>query len=1003
MTPMAETAPGRARDPSRLFADLVEVLEPTPDPATVAARAQRFLREALAIDHAGIYLAGAEGDLVLVEATTRCEQGLPEIRVPATAPTLVRLRAQRSPLRVPVEEHPNPHGARNLAERGVRRVVLTPLVAGERLLGLLSCSREGEDALGDIPDDLFRAVGRMVGVALEQARLLAEGRARADGDRSLLEAARLAAMGADMDAVLGKYAEALARVAGARLSTITLANTDGATLSAAATFGWSDDDRRLMARNPLLRGDPVIERAFATRRLVRVEKAEGANAAGHELLARYGLVHFFCLPLVVGEAVIGIAFLAGVAAIGPDRENGVEAVGHEIAVAIEAASERKRARHRFELVDLGEELRHSVRVSFDVNAFLQDAVERIGRTLGAARCYAGFKVPSQQTLRITNEWRSSDALPSALEWKLDGADRPIRRAMEKTGCVVCDDVLADARFGSIEANAPGDLRSFIVARFVEGPSIYGFIAVGETARPRPWREEEVRLICAAAENCAIAVRRAEIHEDAQRRASELELTISQMVDGVVVTDERLEAIRANDAARAIFWGLPVSRELLGQVEVYDLDGRRLAGDDDPIVSALTKGETIRDREVVIRNAGDGRRRSVVASASPIRDASGRLVGGVIVLRDVTEARAAAAHASRTEKLRVVGELAASVAHDINNTLAAVLGCAELIAAIGEGGEVVRNAAVIAQAARDASVILGRLTRLSQRTHAAARDAVDLVHVADDAIELTRARWGRPGSGIVAVLERDGHVVVRGVAAELREVLTNLILNATDALPRGGRIRVRVGLERERALLEVQDDGVGMPEDVLRHAFEPFFTTKGDSGTGLGLSISSAIVAGHGGTIDAESKPGEGTTIRVRLPLAASAPSRSPGAIARKRVLVVDDDARVRSLLASLLATDGHAVVAAASGEEALELLAREGDALDLVVTDYLMPGMSGLEVARAARARSARIGLVVVSGFCGDETAAALERLGARVVTKPFGAEDIRAAVAAALGAPATA
>ncbi|HZU98837.1 MAG TPA: GAF domain-containing protein [Planctomycetota bacterium] len=991
----------RVSDLSRLFADLVEVLEPTLDPPAIGKRIFKLLGEALAIDFVAVYLARPDGELYVAEGTFVHEIPPDQRRLAADDPLVARLRAARRPLRIPPSEHANPAAVKLLIARGIERLVLAPIVAGERLLGIFVCSRAGDPDMTDLSDELFHGLGRVVGVALEHSRLLTETRGRAAADRALLEAVRAASTGAEMRTVLEKYAEALARAAGAESSVIVLPDPDVAEgIRIEATFGLSAE-MDAAARATAGPAGPVVRRIYAERRLERFETASLPDGPGRRFLEASGIERFFAFPLVAHDSVHGVAFLSGPVSLVGDARLVLEAIGHEIALAIEGARERASARRQATRESAQEELRHTVRVSFDLAAILQSAVEKVGKALGAARCYVGVPVPGRPAVRrVTNEWRSRHDLAPAVEWKLDGGDRPIARAMAKTGEAVCDDVLTDPRFGSIESNAPADLRSFIITSIIEGDFSKGFICVAETDRPRRWQPEEIRFVRAVADHCAIAVRRAELHEDARRRATELELTVSQMTDAVILCNERLEVVRMNSAMKELCWDLPLfpttSVRDGARIALHDLDGRELAPEEFPLVRAVREGEIIRDRELVLRLHPEGRERSVIASASPIRDGSGRLVGGVVVMKDVTQARAAAAAAGRTEKLRVVGELAASVAHDINNTLAAVLGSAELIATLSNQPDVVRHADVIAQGARDASVILGRLTRLSQRSRAASpRAPVDLARVAEDAVELTRPRWTNAGRPIVVVLDATEPVPVLGVASELREVLTNVILNAVDALPRGGKIVVRAERTGDDALVSIADDGVGMSDEVLAHAFEPFFTTKGELGTGLGLSISAAIIEGHGGRIDIDSKIGAGTTITIRIPRAAEtpAPLRAP---AGRHVLVVDDDARVRSLVVGLLAADGHQVVAAASGEEALRVVASD-EPLDLLVTDFLMPGMSGLALAQEARARRPRLGIVVVSGFCGDESSEDLARIGARVVTKPFGADDVRAAAAAAL------
>ncbi len=367
---------------------------------------------------------------------------------------------------------------------------------------------------------------------------------------------------------------------------------------------------------------------------------------------------------------------------------------------------------------------------------------------------------------------------------------------------------------------------------------------------------------------------------------------------------------------------------------------------------------------------------------------------------MTEARAAAENANRTEKLRVLGELAASVAHELNNTLAAVLGRAEFIQSSTHEAETRRNVDVIAAAARDATHVLGRLTRLSHRPRVdAPRVLVDLVEVVADAIELTRPRWSRIPGVSVALAPEGEAIAAFGVPAELREVLTNLILNAADALGENGSIRIELRCDSELARIRVADTGCGMSEEVLLRAFEPFFTTKGDAGTGLGLNICSAIVTAHGGRIEARSTPSRGTTIEITLPTSDDSETpRQPVVATRLRILVVDDDPRVLSVLADVLAQDGHEIETAASGEEALERALGAPGPPRVLVTDISMPGMSGIHLAEEVVGRFPQTAVVLVSGWAASASSETLEKLGASVVTKPFSASDVRSAIGRAMG-----
>ena len=206
----------------------------------------------------------------------------------------------------------------------------------------------------------------------------------------------------------------------------------------------------------------------------------------------------------------------------------------------------------------------------------------------------------------------------------------------------------------------------------------------------------------------------------------------------------------------------------------------------------------------------------------------------------------------------------------------------------------------------------------------------------------------------------------GDAPALRELLTNLVLNAIEAMPRGGRLSIETGLTESALTLTVTDTGLGMPEEVRLRAHEPFFTTKGVKSTGLGLSVAFGITRRHGGELTIQSEPGEGTTVRVSLPISVGAvPAAPPAApLPRRplRILLVDDEADVRLALAEMLSTQGHTVVEAGSGSEAMRHLEADGD-VDLVLTDLVMPVMSGWELAAAVKALRHPLPVGIITGW----------------------------------------
>jgi signal transduction histidine kinase/ActR/RegA family two-component response regulator len=360
---------------------------------------------------------------------------------------------------------------------------------------------------------------------------------------------------------------------------------------------------------------------------------------------------------------------------------------------------------------------------------------------------------------------------------------------------------------------------------------------------------------------------------------------------------------------------------------------------------------------------------------------------------------------RSEMLRVAGEMASGVAHEFNNVLGAILGRAQLLCLQAASGalpteELIESLAIIERAALDGRETGRRLRQFGRAQDSGSVEPVDLDRALRDAVEFTRPRWENEAQAAgrridISVESRPG-IVVRARGHEMREVFTNLILNAVDALPQGGHVRLAAFHDSGRVVTTVEDDGVGMTEEVRQRAFEPFFSTKGPGGTGLGMSLVYGILQRCDGTIDVQSSPGEGTRITVSFPaamaLAAPAePEPLPDTQPNERlldVLVVDDESTVRDVLRDMVSALGHRVVACASGHEALEQM-RPGR-FHLVLTDLGMPGITGWKLAEAVRQRDPATVIVFVTGWGEEVNADAVRKVGAdRVVTKPFSLEDI--------------
>lgn len=368
---------------------------------------------------------------------------------------------------------------------------------------------------------------------------------------------------------------------------------------------------------------------------------------------------------------------------------------------------------------------------------------------------------------------------------------------------------------------------------------------------------------------------------------------------------------------------------------------------------------------------DGTVRYVEAYTSPLWR-EGNVTGALVFLRDITERKRAQERMAQSDKLRAVGELAAGVAHNLNNALTVIQGRAQLLQMRATDEATRKSLEVITRAVSDSSQTLRRMLDFARRGSSTDFAPVDLADLIASSVEIARPKWQsssatRSGQIEVQVVNQ-GPVYVYGDAAELREVVLNMIFNAVDAMPEGGTIETGTRMEIDSACFWVADTGRGMPPEVVERIFEPFYTTKGERGTGLGLSASHGIIARHNGQIMVVSFPDEGTRFEVRLPPYEEA-KRASREVAQSplinvepaRVLIVEDEERVRSLLCDTFEAAGHTVAQASDGADALNRLKEEE--FELVISDIGLPEVSGLHVARWMRANRPDTPVILATGW----------------------------------------
>jgi PAS domain S-box-containing protein len=392
---------------------------------------------------------------------------------------------------------------------------------------------------------------------------------------------------------------------------------------------------------------------------------------------------------------------------------------------------------------------------------------------------------------------------------------------------------------------------------------------------------------------------------------------------------------------------------------------------------------------------------------------------IATARDITEMRKIEDQLHQAQKLEAVGQLTGGIAHDFNNLLTTILGNLELLSArLGAGDQCSARQLSAARLAAEHGARLTTQLLAFSRQQRMAPEAVDLNRIITKMGGLLQSAVGATNRIEVALAGPVSLALADPSQIEL--VILNLAINARDAMPRGGTIKIGTSNVRFSApqrpeepspgdyvMCSVADTGTGIPNELLDKVFEPFFTTKEvGKGSGLGLCQVLGVAKQLGGGVRIETCPGTGTTVNVYLPRAngdlssvtPAEPRADPetGDFRRVVVLLVDDDSEVRAAAAEMLRYAGHDVVEAASGREALERLAQPGDRIDLMIVDYVMPGMNGVEVARLGRLRKPGLPILFITGFA-DTAVLAAEANSHHILQKPFYTADLVAKIEGAL------
>jgi PAS domain S-box-containing protein len=503
--------------------------------------------------------------------------------------------------------------------------------------------------------------------------------------------------------------------------------------------------------------------------------------------------------------------------------------------------------------------------------------------------------------------------------------------------------------------------------------------------------------------------RKKIEDSLAAEKERLAVTLRSIGDGVITTDMESTVVLINKVAEGLTgWS---QEEAVGKSlsTVFNIMSERtLTPCENPVEKVLREGAVVGLGNSTLLISKDGTERVIADSGAPIRDRDSKVIGVVLVFRDVTEKRKIEQEMQRTEKLESLGNLAGGIAHDFNNILTAILNNTTLAKMYAADNNVTEKLAKIEKASLQARELTQQLLTFS-RGGAPVRKITSIEELIKDTVS-----FALRGSNVRCHFHfQEGLQPADIDEGQISQVINNLIINADQAMPEGGIIRVvaeNVVLGEDTLPLQkgayvkisVADQGVGIPKKHQQRIFDPYFTTK-QKGSGLGLSTSYSIIKKHDGHMDVESDVGVGTTFYVWLPASREGKEEKVATIISEkekpqggegRILLMDDEACVREAACEVLQYLGYTVQTAEDGKEALALYIEaqtQGVPFDAVIMDLTIPGgMGGKEAILALKKVDPQVKAIVASGYSTDPILANYKDYGFNgVVVKPYSIDEL--------------
>ena len=858
-----------------------------------------------------------------------------------------------------------------------------PLIARDKILGVVSVQSHRKGAFGYGYQRFLESLAAQVAIALENARLLESERAAREQAETLSEIARAINASLDLGQVIKQIIEQIRRVLDFDTSSVALMSKRENTFLVAG-LGYNEEIQVKESSGDLLKDSKILAEMAETLQPVRIKDVHHHP----NWIWIPGAEHvrsFLGVPIVEQGQMIGALMLDRIQVneFTDEEVQMVQSIVQHIAIAVknahlfqQAVTERQRIAT---LYNLGREIATTLHPA----TILQSALDLTCNAMNGEVGVAWLCIPNENMLvaqAIFRQGKTQILSPEDTPLvQIAAGDGPIGRIARHKEPVNFASVQGiNDWLPPAEDNPP--LQSMIAAPLLEGNTLFGVLTIfhSETAA---FDSDHLDLLQTISQQVGLALSNAQRYQDIEHLAnllsverSRLEGLLEMLPVGVLLLDDQFNLLVTNPLGREFLAGLapqtaadqPVSE--LGAYKIEDL----LAHHADPL-----------PQELVV-DSPDHRVFEAQAQLIPAEPPQ-----WVIILRDVTQEREVQNRLQMQDRLATVGQLAAGIAHDFNNIMAAIVVYADLLLMDKNLSATSRERlTIIQQQVQRAASLIRQILDFSRRS-VMEHSIFDLLPFLKEMEKLLERTL--PETITLRLNYQDGEYTVLADPTRLQQVFMNLAVNARDAMPDGGEIR----FDLERFTLKpgevpptpemppgpwihvrISDTGSGIPPEAQAHIFEPFFTTKPvGKGTGLGLAQVYGIVKQHDGFIDFESQPGQGTQFNIYLPDRSAEDHTASGAPAAvemdgdgKTVLLVEDDAATRKALEAMLKAHHYHVLVAQNGVEAMELLEQEARAVDLVVSDIVMPQMGGMELYEQMQSRWPQVQILFITGHPLEES-----------------------------------